>query len=103
MNPNYWNRLVHAARRAPAEASADMPFGFDARVISRWKTGARRAEDIWSGVWVLRGALVCSALIMLVSLLVNSDALSRRELAGADTEPAGIAIVNSALQITMAP
>lgn len=95
MKPDYWERLAGAARRAAAEPSAEMPYGFDARVVARWRAG-RRAEEVLPWANVLRAALVCSALIMLLSLAVSYLSLNERE-------PASLAIADSALRTSLLP
>jgi hypothetical protein len=102
MNRNYWNRLARAGRLAPPEPPPEMPYGFETRVVSAWRSRLSEGNS-GVGVWLLRGALVCSAVIMLVSLVLNLGTLRHRETAGIDPEPAGTAIANSALQITMVP
>ncbi len=95
MKSNYWTRLIEAARQAPARPAAHMAFGFDTRVIARWKSAAADPDGL---PWIpfLRGALVCSTVIMLLSLAVNYQ--TSRE-----TEPTAVAIADSALRISMFP
>ncbi len=65
-----WNRLVAAARRAPADASGDLasPFGFSARVVSLADLSAAST----AGVTVLlerfsMRALGCAFAVLMVS------------------------------------
>ena len=61
-------RLFKAAAQAPVEAPAEMRLGFATRVLA-----ARRLahEEVLPWKTMLRGALVCSTLIMLLSLAAN--------------------------------
>jgi hypothetical protein len=95
MKQDYWKRLAEAARRMPAEPPAEMPFGFDTRLMARWR--ARRAGDEappWAAL--LRGALICAGVILLLSVAVNYQTLKERE-------PGSVAIADSALRLSMVP
>ena len=61
-------RLFKAAAQAPVEAPAEMRLGFDTRVLA-----VRRPELHEASPWkpLLRGALICSAVIVLLSVAVN--------------------------------
>ena len=63
-----FEKLFKAAAQAPVEAPAEMRPGFDTRVLA-----VRRIESEEVLPWntMLRGALVCSTLIMLLSLAAN--------------------------------
>jgi hypothetical protein len=93
--PDYWKRVVAAARNAPGELPAQMPFGFDTRVLADW---AGRSEIEESLPWgrLLRGALVCASLLLLLSLAVNYEKLNERE-------PSSVAMADSALRMSMLP
>ena len=95
MNPDYWFRLVRVVRQAPAHEEFRMPYGFDLGVINRWKSSIS-ASDGLSWLPCLRGALVCSTVIMLLCLAVNFQ-ISQ------DSEPAAIAIADSAFRISLTP
>lgn len=95
MKQDYWNRLAQLARQAPAEPPAEMPFGFDTRVLADWRAERAESESMpWT--LLLRGALACSALIMLVSLAINYHSLR-------DREPGPVAIADAAIQMSMLP
>jgi len=94
MKPDNWNRLAAAARKAPAEPPAEMPFGFDTSAIAAWR--ARGDNEAPSWTLLLRGALVCSALIMALSVAMNYRSLQERE-------PGADAITDSAIQMSMLP
>ena len=95
MKLDSWSRLVDVARQAPDKPEAQMPFGFDTRVIARWKSAIGDGEGV-SWMPFLRGALVCSTVIMLFSLAVNYR--TTRE-----SESAAVAIADSALRISLSP
>ena len=61
-------QLFKAAAQAPVDAPVEMRPGFDTRVLA-----VRRVESEEVLPWntMLRGALVCSTLIMLLSLAAN--------------------------------
>jgi hypothetical protein len=95
MKSHNWKRLVAMARQAPAVPPAEMPFGFDTRVIAGWRA---QVDDGESSLWVplLRGALVCSVLIVALTVAMNYQTLKERE-------PTSLAIADSAIQLTMLP
>jgi hypothetical protein len=95
MKPDNWKRLAGEARQAPAEPPAEMPFGFDTRAIAGWRAQRGDGETVpWT--LLLRGALVCSALIMALSVAMNYRSLQERE-------PGADAIADSAIQMSMLP
>jgi hypothetical protein len=95
MNPDYWKRLAAMARRAPAVPLAEMPFGFDTRTVAEWRAHAGDAESLpW--IPLLRGALVCSILIVALTVAMNYRTLNQRE-------PTSLAVADSAIQLTMLP
>jgi len=95
MKPDFWKRLAETARRAPAGPPAEMPFGFDTRVIAGWR-GRQQPEEALPWTLLLRGALVCASLILLLSVAMNYQALKERE-------PGSVAIADSAIRMSMLP
>jgi len=95
MKPDSWKRLARAARQAPAESPTEMPFGFDTRVIADWRA-QRGDSELLPWAFLLRGALVCSALIMVLSLAMNYQTLNERD-------PGSVAIADSAIRMSMLP
>jgi hypothetical protein len=93
--PDHWKRLVEAARQALAAPPAQMPFGFDTRVLADW-TALSDADEPLPWTRLLRGALVCASLILLLSLAVNYQKLNERE-------PSSVAMADSALRMSMLP
>lgn len=69
-----WDRLLGMARRGPEEKCDGAPFGFTTRVIAEWRAG-EGAEEPLPWLSLLRGALICSSVILLLSLAANYRAL----------------------------
>jgi len=95
MKPDSWTHLTMAARRAAAEPPAEMPFGFDTRVIADSRR-RRATEETLPWALLLRGALVCAGLILLLSVAANYQTLKERE-------PGSVAIADSAMRLSMLP
>ena len=95
MKPDSWTHLTMAARRAAAEPPAEMPFGFDTRVVAEWRS-RREEEEFLPWTRLLRGALVCAGLILLLSLALNYQTFRERE-------PGSVAIADSVLRMSMLP
>ena len=95
MKIDFWDRLSAAARRAPEPPAADMPFGFDSRVVAEWRSSGG-AEEWLPWARLLRGALVCASLIMLLSVAMNFHTLKERK-------PGSVAIADSVLRMSMLP
>jgi hypothetical protein len=95
MKTDYWTRLAAVARRAPARVETPMPFGFDTRAIAGWKVRSPAADGL---PWIpfLRGALVCSTVIMLLSLVLSQQTTQ-------ESEGTAVAIADSALRISFSP
>lgn len=64
------NRLFDTARLAlPAGEPRSMPLHLKRRVLSRWRAGGGAVDERGPGLaWVFRGALACSALVMLATI-----------------------------------
>ena len=95
MKPDYWKRLAETAQRAPVEPAAEMPFGFDTRVLAGWQA-QREGEEAVPWARLLRGALVCASLIMLLSLAMNFQSLK-------EGDPGPGAIADSAIRMSLYP
>ena len=95
MKRDYWKSLARAARCAPAEPAAEMPFGFDLRVLAERQVQNGDEETVpWARL--LRGALVCASLIMLLSLAMNFQSVKERD-------PGPLAIADSAIRMSLYP
>ena len=95
MKPDYWKRLAGTARRVPVEPAPGVPFGFDTRVIADWQA-QREGEEAVPWARLLRGALVCASLIMLLSLAMSFQSLR-------ESEPGPVAIADSAIRMSLYP
>ena len=94
MKPDYWKRLSETVR-APVEPVPEMPFGFDNRVIADWQA-QREGEEAVPWARLLRGALVCASLIMLLSLAMNFQSMK-------EGDPGPVAIADSAIRMSLYP
>ena len=63
-----FERLFKAAAQAPVDATAEMRLGFATRVVA---ARGLELEEVFPWKTMLRGALVCSTLVMLLSLAAN--------------------------------
>jgi hypothetical protein len=70
MKPDYWRRLVQSARWPDVEVPAEMPFGFDTRVLAAWRAERTNVE---SSVLLLlvRRALGWAAMVVVACALLN--------------------------------
>jgi hypothetical protein len=70
-----WQRLVKAARQAPATPPAEIPLGFATRIAARWAAGAgANGGEVW--LWFSGRALLYAALVMAGILALNYPGLS---------------------------
>ncbi len=95
MKPDYWKHLAGTARRVPVEPAPEVPFGFDTRVIAVWQA-QREGEEAVPWARLLRGALVCASLIMLLSLAMNFQSWK-------EGDPSPPTIADSAIRMSMYP
>ena len=95
MKPDYWKRLAGTARRVPVEPAREMPFGFDTRVIADCRA-QREGDETVPWARLLRGALVCASLIMLLSLVMNFHSMT-------EGDPGPVAIADSAIRMSLYP
>lgn len=77
-NSDPWQRLVRAARQAPADPVPGPSLGFEARVLAAWR--AEAAPDDWS-LWStpLRAGVVIASLVMFLCLAFVYFARTPRE------------------------
>jgi hypothetical protein len=59
------DRLLRSAGRAP-QPDAEVPFGFETRVVAEWRSGRRGGSDLADLSRFLRGAgaLACAVLVI---------------------------------------
>ena len=95
MKPDYWKRLARMSHRVTVEPAPEMPFGFDTRVIADWQA-QRGGEETVPWARLLRGALVCASLIMLLSLAMNFQSMK-------EGDPGPVAIADSAIHTSLYP
>jgi hypothetical protein len=91
------DRLFRAARRVPRPVTEEAPFGLQARVLADWRAG-RSAEEPFAWFGLLRGGLVCSALILVLSLALHYGLDSQDS-----TEPDVLTLADSVIQLSMNP
>jgi hypothetical protein len=91
------NRLLRSAAKAPELAPADAPFGFETRVVARWRSGENGGNDIAELSRFLRGA---GAIALAVLLLAGGAAYRqyRDETKFASLATNEYAIADSAIQ-----
>jgi hypothetical protein len=68
-----WIRLVSAARKAQTSRATEIPPGFAARVVARWKT-TPNSPSVWE--FLSLRALVFAFLLMVVSMAANYNVIN---------------------------
>jgi hypothetical protein len=88
------DRLLRSAAQAGEEAPAEMPFGFDTRVVALW----RAATPNGNGVLLLlrRVAVLAAAVIVVSTIAAVREANQSREIRESLTNE--FAIADSAIQ-----
>jgi len=93
------DRLLRSAGQAGQEVPAQMPFGFDTRVVALWRAGAKKANGLLP---LLRGVAVRSAVVIIISTIAAlREAGQSREIGESFTNE--YAIVDSAIQDEFSP
>jgi hypothetical protein len=88
------DRLLRSAAQAREEVPAPMPFGFDTRVVARWREAAPTPNGV---VWLLRRVALLSAAVIVVSAIAAvREANQNREIGDSFTNE--YAIADSAIQ-----
>ena len=91
------DRLLRAAAKAPVEAPAEAPFGFDTRVIASWRSGSSAGNDIAEITRFLRRAgAIGLAVLLLAGAAAYRQFREQELLAGPQTNE--YAIADSAIQ-----
>ena len=88
------DRLLRSAAQADEKAPAEMPFGFDTRVVALWRAGRPKANGVMQ---LLRSVAVLSIAVIVVSTIaavreINQSREIRESLANE------FAIADSAIQ-----
>lgn len=87
------DRLLHSAATAPNDPPAEMPFGFDTRVVALWRA-------TWPGDPAAIAHLLRRVMFLAVTLIVLASAGAWRELSQGDegeTLGDGFALADSAI------
>lgn len=74
MKTNPWTLLAKAARQSRRPPPSVVPFGFETRVLAGWRGVGRTPtleDDLIRWRSLLRGGLICSSLIMLLTLVLS--------------------------------
>ena len=66
MNNEKIDRLLRSAAQAGEEVPAEMPFGFDTRVVALWRAGSSKGNGV---VQLLRRVAVLSIAIIVISTI----------------------------------
>jgi len=88
------DRLLRSAAQAGKEAPAEMPFGFDTRVVALWRAAGSRSNGV---IWLVRRvALLSAAVIVIATIAAVREANQSREIGESFTNE--FAIADSAIQ-----
>jgi hypothetical protein len=88
------DRLLRSAAQAGDEAPAEMPFGFDTRVVALWRAGMPKANGVMQ---LLRRVAVLSIAVIIISTIAAiREANQSREIRESFTNE--FAIADSAIQ-----
>ena len=88
------DRLLRSAGKMGEERPAEMPFGFDTRVVALWRTTFPMGDGV---IQLLRRVAVLSAAVIVVSTIAAvREANQSREIRGSLTNE--FAIADSAIQ-----
>jgi hypothetical protein len=90
------DRLLRSAARAGDEAPAEMPFGFDTRVVALWSRSLRSATPNGIASLLRRVALLSSAVIAISTLAAVLELKQSQEQSNDFTNE--FAIADTAIQ-----
>jgi hypothetical protein len=94
MNNEKIDRLLRSAAQAGEEVPAEMPFGFDTRVVALWRAGSSKGNGV---VQLLRRVAVLSIAIIVISTIAAvREANQSREIRESFANE--FAIADSAIQ-----
>ena len=88
------DRLLRSAAQADDEAPAEMPFGFDTRVVALWRAGMPKANGVMQ--LLRRVAVLSIAVIVISTIAAIREANQSREIRESFTNE--FAIADSAIQ-----
>ncbi len=89
--------LLKSAARAARPLPEKAPFALEAKVLARWRGKPEVAEEgVHFLLPMLRQAVLCACLLMLLSLVISYRALL-------DSESDEISIAKSAVDLTLLP
>lgn len=88
------DRLLRSAAQAGENAPAEMPFGFDTRVVARWRAGTPATNGVMQ---LLRRVAVLSVAVIVISTIAAVREMNQsREIRESLTNE--FAIADSAIQ-----
>ena len=94
MNNEKIDRLLRSAAQADEEVPAEMPFGFDTRVVALWRAGAPKTNGVMQ---LLRRVALLSAAVIVISTIAAVRELNQsREIRESFANE--FAIADSAIQ-----
>jgi hypothetical protein len=88
------DRLLRSAAQADEEVPAEMPFGFDTRVVALWRAGTPKANGVMQ--LLRRVAVLSIAVIVISTIAAIREANQSREIRESFTNE--FAIADSAIQ-----
>lgn len=88
------DRLLRSAAQTDEERPAEMPFGFDTRVIALWRAGTPKANGVLQ--LLRRVAVLSTAVIVISTIAAVREAKQSREIRESLTNE--FAIADSAIQ-----
>ena len=94
MNNEKIDRLLRSAAQADEEVLAEMPFGFDTRVVALWRAGAPKTNGVMQ--LLRRVALLSVAVIVISTIAAVRELNQSREIRESFANE--FAIADSAIQ-----
>ena len=94
MNNEKIDRLLRSAAQADEEVPAEMPFGFDTRVVALWRAGAPKTNGVMQ--LLRRVALLSVAVIVISTIAAVREVNQSREIRESFANE--FAIADSAIQ-----
>ena len=88
------DRLLRSAAQGDEEVPAEMPFGFDTRVVALWRAGTPKANGVMQ--LLRRVAVLSIAVIVISTIAVIREANQSREIRESFANE--FAIADSAIQ-----